>query len=59
MTANLSPEQLKNIEQEKVHMNVDRATELIEYLNKNQVDPIASGQNYGQTEIKDKLKKEV
>lgn len=59
ITANLSPEQLKAIEDEKVHMNVDRAAELIEYLNNNQADPIESGTNYNQGDIQNKLKKEI
>lgn len=36
-----------------------RAEELLEYLYKNQIDPIQSGGNYGQTDIKNKLKREI
>jgi len=34
------------------------AMEVIEYLKKNQVDPISSGHNYNQTDIKRKLSKQ-
>lgn len=40
-------------------MSAERAREAIEYLKENQRDPIASGDNYGATEIKTKLNKEV
>jgi len=36
-----------------------RAEELLEYLYNNQIDPIQSGGNYGQTDIKNKLKREL
>jgi len=37
----------------------ERADELIEYLYKNQICPIQSGANYTQTDIKNKLNKEL
>ncbi len=33
--------------------------QLVRYLDQNQLDPIAKGTNYSQTDIKNKLKKEI
>lgn len=38
-------------------IDTERAEELLEYLYSNQIDPIASGVNYSQTEIKNKINK--
>ena len=38
----------------KGYISEDRANEIIEYLYKNQVDPIAAGHNYSQSQIKKK-----
>jgi len=58
MTSAIDPDELDSIEREKGSMNADRAAELIQYLKDNQRDPIASGDNYSQTDIKNKLSSE-
>lgn len=40
-------------------MSQERANELIEYLQENQLDPIQSGNSYGQTDIKNKIANEI
>ena len=40
-------------------MSQERANELIEYLQDNQLDPIQSGNSYGQTDIKNKIANEI
>ena len=55
MTAAISPEQLEDIERERSYMSSERAGEIIKYLQDNQLDPIAAGLNYSQTDINTKL----
>lgn len=55
----ITPEQLEDIEREKAYMTSDRAKEVIEMLKENQVDPISSGSNYSQGDIKKKLNEEI
>jgi hypothetical protein len=43
----------------KGHVDQERADELIEFLYRNQVDPISAGANYGQSDIVNKLNKEL
>jgi recombination protein RecT len=59
VNANIEPEESRYLYAELNVMTSDRAKELIEYLKENQVDAITAGRNYGQTEIKNKLKTEV
>ena len=40
-------------------IDTERAEELLQFLYDNQIDPIQSGVNYGQTDIKNKLKREL
>ena len=54
-TAILTPMELDEYWRElKGNISEDRAYEIIEYLYKNQVDPIAAGHNYSQSQIKKK-----
>ena len=48
-----------HIYRELNNLSEERADELIEYLYKNQICPIQSGANYTQTDIKNKLNKEL
>jgi len=59
MTAAIPQEISDPMYREISTMSAERAREAIEYLKENQRDPIASGDNYGATEIKTKLNKEV
>ena len=43
----------------KGSIDEERADELLEFLYNNQIDPISSGANYGQTDIKNKLNREL
>ena len=59
-TAALQPEELNDLYRElKGVIDQQRAEELLEYLYNNQIDPISSGVNYGQTDIKNKLNREI
>lgn len=40
-------------------IDTERAEELLEYLYNNQIDAISAGVNYGQTDIKNKLDREL
>lgn len=59
MTAAIPQEISDPMYREIPTMSADRAREVIEYLKENQRDPIASGDSYGATEIKDKVSKEI
>lgn len=50
--SNLDHDERAGIEREFVDMTEERAVQLIEYLEQNQLDPIKSGFNYSQTDIK-------
>lgn len=52
-------EEKQEIYRELKSIEDQRADELIEYLYKNQICPIQSGANYTQTDIKNKLNKEL
>lgn len=58
MTANISPDEVDGITRECTYMDSERASEVIQYLKDNQVDPIHAGIPYGQTEIVDKQNNE-
>ncbi len=58
MTSNISAEQMDDITRECSYMTSERASEVIQYLKENQVDPISAGIPYGQTEIVKKIKNE-
>lgn len=55
VTAAITPERMREIEQYKNTMGSEEAKEVIQELKDNQTDPIESGRNYSQTEIKNKL----
>lgn len=59
MNVALDHEEQASIYREIPTMNQERASELIEYLQQNQLDPIRSGNNYGQSEIKSKINDEI
>lgn len=59
LTSIIEPEQQKYLYSEIQSMSSDRAREVIEMLKENQIDPIHSGSNYGQTEIKQKINNEI
>lgn len=56
MSANIPHEESEGIYRELTTMSAERGREAIQYLKENQRDPIASGDNYTQTDIKEKLK---
>lgn len=59
-TTNLSYERADEIYRElKGYISNERADELIAELLNNQVDKITAGLNYGQTEIKNKIRREI
>ena len=59
-SANLQHELKEELYRElKGVVDQERADELIEFLYKNQIDPITAGGNYSQTDIKNKLNKET
>lgn len=59
-TSVTSPEEREDIEHEiKGYVDSERAFELIWYLEANQLDPIQAGLNYNQTDIKNKLNREI
>ena len=59
-SANLQYEIMEDLYRElKGIIDEERADELLEYLYNNQVDPITAGRNYGQSDIKNKLRKEL
>ena len=59
-SANLQHELKEELYRElKGVIDQERADELIEFLYKNQIDPITAGGNYSQTDIKNKLNKEL
>lgn len=43
----------------KQGLDDERADELIQYLYENKIDPISGGFNYSQSDIKNKIKKEL
>jgi recombination protein RecT len=47
------------IDREIPTMTAERASEVIQMLQENQLDPIRSGNNYSQTDIKQKIQKEI
>lgn len=55
MTAAIEPEEQDSIYRELSTMSADRAREVVKMLEENQVDPIASGNNYSQADIQKKL----
>lgn len=57
--ANISQEHNDKIYQEMHSYTSTEAAECITYLGNNQVDPISSGHNYSQTDIKNKQKNEI
>lgn len=59
MSAAITPEEMRSIEQEKSYMSADRASELIGYLKDNQISPIDAGTNYSQTDIQNKLDQHI
>lgn len=59
LTASITHEAQQELFRELPIMSANRASEVIEYLIDNQVDPITSGHNYNQTEIKNKINKEI
>lgn len=59
MTAAIPPEEQSSFYSEMTTMSAERAREVIDYLNTNQLDPIQSGNNYNQTDIKKKLNDEI
>ena len=59
-SANLQYEIMEDLYRElRGIVDEERADELIEFLYRNQVDPISAGANYGQTDIVKKIKKEL
>jgi len=59
-TANLQYEIKEELYRElKGVIDQERAEELLQYLYNNQVDPISGGLNYSQSDIKNKLNKEL
>ena len=59
MSAAITPEQFEDIEREKAYMTADRASEVIQMLKDNQLDPIMTGENYSQGDISKKLNQEI
>lgn len=59
MSAAIEPEQLDEIEREKAYMTAERASEVIAMLKAAQLDPIMSGENYSQSDIKNKIQNEI
>ena len=53
--AAITPEELDELDREKHYMSQERAREVIEYLKNSQVDPVAAGNNYSQSDIDAKL----
>ncbi len=58
-TANLPEKNKEKIDIDMFEYSYDEAQECINMLNENQVDAISSGNNYSQTDINKKLKKEI
>lgn len=59
LNANIDPEVSRALYGELSIMSSDRANKVIEYLENNQTDPITSGRNYSQSDIKKKLNDEI
>jgi len=59
MNVNIDHDEQAGIYRELPTMNQERAIELISYLKENQLDPIHSGNSYGQTQIKEKIANEI
>jgi len=59
LTSILDAEEERRMFRELPTMSAERAREVIEYLKENQRDPIASGDNYNATDIRNKLKAEA
>lgn len=51
MNANIDPDEVDSITRELEYMSSERASELIQFLKDNQVNPILAGRPYGQTEV--------
>jgi len=59
-TAALTPNELDDIDRELMgYIDEERAEELISILHSAQLDPIRAGLNYSQTDINNKLNREI
>lgn len=59
LSANIQPEEQSSLFNELNTMSRERASEVIQYLQDNQVDPISAGHNYNMTDIKKKINSEI
>lgn len=59
MTAAVTPEEQEGLFQEVSTMSASRASQVIEYLTENQLDPITHGGNYDQGDIKATITKQT
>jgi len=59
LSSNISPEESQQLYRDKSYMNRIEAEKCIKYLKDNQIDNIAAGNNYSQTDIIKKIKNEV
>jgi len=57
--SNLDHDERAGIERQLKDLSEEEGLRLVQYLSQNQIDPIYAGLNYNQTDISNKLKKEL